>query len=928
MRVGQKRRALEDIFHAGQRSEYAQQTRVNKALRDEMQKKISAVEEFLGTEGVALEGENRDELMLLIDDILQQLSEQEEEITSLQGELDQLLQDMKALEDRSALQEELIQAYQNLMQSQDNASAELKNQIADLVRRLEQPGKKHCAHEPKKQSLEEQRETLLKKINRSTKKRERLLKELAVLSAEATSEKEECDHLSEGENIPGPTEDTNGQAVADPVLEQEAEMPDQKKPAEEPAQEQKINDQEADSAPDNTEEKPVKADYEAELAFWKGEVEALQERLEEEKYQAHMDSTTSSVPPRMKNYSAAKPYTGIGKEDSSDGDVEGEGCQEEEDSIAALEAAAEEAALHDSDKSPNTKRTGRRGKRKGSSGGGRTLLTADRHQEVKCFPSQCEACPHRESCEGFQHAQKFDRPHLTYDIELTRVVTYHQPMRCQCPLDGVGTLTGEYPEGATSWFRFGNGIRSLAVVLNTVGMVSYERIADILRGLIDDDKLCAGSVNSWVREAAEKLHPTVRYIKAGVFSGEYLHSDESGVHVKGALHWVHTACNMAFVYMRVDKQRGEAAMKRIGILPEYMGTLITDCWSSYWGMGSKHGLCIAHLLRELLALVKYFSRDAEWAQEMMDLLYEMNEKRNARIDEKKTEFEKEELEDFYTRYDEIVEKGLKIHPDSEAKKGKRGRAKQYRGRNLLDRLKEHKENFLLFLVDFDCPFTNNLAERSLRLFSIKRAVVGSFDTYEGADDFALIWSYIATAKRRDLNTYEAIRAALEGEATSFMFGEEEIKELDEVLEHLDQKNLEQFLQDKEADEKHLDCAREKADKKRKLADKREQAYTEKERQASAAEAEAREARHMADQLASLGGPEAVCAEAKASKAEEIAQVKREKAEKAKLAASSSREKAKKEEEKVEALAAQVAWNIRAAAYFLEIPAEYWEDIPA
>ena len=96
MRIGQKRRELEEIFNAGQRSEYAQQTRVNKALRDEMQNNISAVEEFLGTKGVALEGESRDELMLLIDDILRQLSEQEEEITALQGELDQLLQDIRS----------------------------------------------------------------------------------------------------------------------------------------------------------------------------------------------------------------------------------------------------------------------------------------------------------------------------------------------------------------------------------------------------------------------------------------------------------------------------------------------------------------------------------------------------------------------------------------------------------------------------------------------------------------------------------------------------------------------------------------------------------------------------------------------------------------------------------------------------------------
>ena len=109
MRIGQKRRELEDIFSAGSRSEYAQQTLANKALRDEMQKKASEIEELLGTTGVVPEGDNRVERMLLIDCLLPSISEQDEEITASMGELEQLLQEMKALEERSALLEELVQ---------------------------------------------------------------------------------------------------------------------------------------------------------------------------------------------------------------------------------------------------------------------------------------------------------------------------------------------------------------------------------------------------------------------------------------------------------------------------------------------------------------------------------------------------------------------------------------------------------------------------------------------------------------------------------------------------------------------------------------------------------------------------------------------------------------------------------------------------
>ena len=91
--------------------------------------------------------------------------------------------------------------------------------------------------------------------------------------------------------------------------------------------------------------------------------------------------------------------------------------------------------------------------------------------------------------------------------------------------------------------------------------------------------------------------------------------------------------------------------------------------------------------------------------------------------------------------------------------------------------------------------TNNDAERSLRLFSVKRSIVGGFDTYEGADNFALIWSYIASARKRKYSAYEAIVAALEGNAVEFLFDKEEIAMLDEVIPKLSDINKNQFLKD-------------------------------------------------------------------------------------------------------------------------------------
>ena len=71
--------------------------------------------------------------------------------------------------------------------------------------------------------------------------------------------------------------------------------------------------------------------------------------------------------------------------------------------------------------------------------------------------------------------------------------------------------------------------------------------------------------------------------------------------------------------------------------------------------------------------------------------------------------------------------------------------------NLLNRLEEYKENHILFIKDFDVPFDNNPAERSLRMIKTKHKVSGGFRTEEGAKTFAKIRSFISTCKLRKDN---------------------------------------------------------------------------------------------------------------------------------------------------------------------------------
>ena len=62
-----------------------------------------------------------------------------------------------------------------------------------------------------------------------------------------------------------------------------------------------------------------------------------------------------------------------------------------------------------------------------------------------------------------------------------------------------------------------------------------------------------------------------------------------------------------------------------------------------------------------------------------------------------------------------------------------------------------KDDMLRFLRDAAVPFTNNEAERDGRMMKLRQKISGGFRSDQGADDFAVIRTLIATAKKQGWN---------------------------------------------------------------------------------------------------------------------------------------------------------------------------------
>jgi transposase len=87
---------------------------------------------------------------------------------------------------------------------------------------------------------------------------------------------------------------------------------------------------------------------------------------------------------------------------------------------------------------------------------------------------------------------------------------------------------------------------------------------------------------------------------------------------------------------------------------------------------------------------------------------------------------------------------------------KRGRKKRKIGQNLLIQLRNYKEDTLRFLWNPCVSFTNNLAERDLRMVKIKQKISGGFRTMKGAEDFAILRGFLSSARKQNLNLLTAL----------------------------------------------------------------------------------------------------------------------------------------------------------------------------
>lgn len=365
--------------------------------------------------------------------------------------------------------------------------------------------------------------------------------------------------------------------------------------------------------------------------------------------------------------------------------------------------------------------------------------------------SQCEVCGRdltRTRCEHVERRTKID-------IIFEKVVTHVDAQFKRCP-DCDSATKGVFPPDMLGPLQYGNGLKAYVINLLVCQMVSLNRVQKLIKSMIGET-LAESTLLKFVLRLYQALEQWELTAIETLLKNPCLHVDETSMRVDKKNYWQHVYSGGDITLKFLHRRRGLEAMTAINILPRYQGTAIHDCWASYLSyLLFDHGLCGSHLVRELTCVIE--SNSYSFASNMKALLLETCKTVSKR---KTKKLSAKEYANLQKRYRNILTRGEKELPVIPPKpNGQRGKMAKTDAHNLWERLSQHETAVLLFAKKSHVPFTNNRAERDLRMSKVKQKVSGCFRTELYAQAYCRISSYLQTMANQGYNPLIAIQLAL------------------------------------------------------------------------------------------------------------------------------------------------------------------------
>ena len=407
---------------------------------------------------------------------------------------------------------------------------------------------------------------------------------------------------------------------------------------------------------------------------------------------------------------------------------------------------------------------GKRGGQPGHRGGSLKMVALPDEVDV-LQPGQCTGCGHALHPEDVVHEER----RQVFDLPEPRLhVKEYRRSVCECP--GCGShVQAPFPEDVRAPTQYGAGVMALCALLHNEYHLPVGKVSQLfgdLYGAQLSSAINEGTILNSTERAYRRLEESEQAICTALQASPVMHVDETGLRCAGKLHWLHGASNPALTYYFVHENRGGGAFQSSSsLLPEYLGHIVHDCLSGYFRLiHCQHALCGAHLLRELIAVSEWIHSnetahvgpggDAAWADAMIELLLEAN-----KLVAERQVLDPATYYHFKERYFALLRIGLATHTPYMHLKGQVGRKSRGKARSLIKRLIDHHQAVWAFARHPHVPFTNNQAERDIRMVKLKQKISGGFRTLAGATMFTRIRGFCSTARKQGLSVFGELKRA-------------------------------------------------------------------------------------------------------------------------------------------------------------------------
>jgi transposase len=334
-------------------------------------------------------------------------------------------------------------------------------------------------------------------------------------------------------------------------------------------------------------------------------------------------------------------------------------------------------------------------------------------------------------------------------------VTEHQifAARCACGKQHRSV----FPATVVAPAQYGPKVLAMSVYLTQHHMLPVARTAQILAAFAGEP-IAAATVQNAIFTAAGALGTSVRLIKEAVLNAPILHVDETGLRAMGGMHWLHVPAIADPTLAVVRPKRGADAITELGVLERFRGLLVHDGFVPYKNLVCQHALCNAHRLRELQWEAEQTGQ--LWSKDLIQLLLIANQE----VRQTGSALDPPKLDELKRAYRELLDEGDALNPGKVAPGGRKSRAKQSTATCLLRRLRDYEDEVLRFAEDPAVPFTNNIAERAMRMPKVKRKTSGRFRTIRGVGALGIVRSYLSTLAKQNRDLLGNLVMALQGNA--------------------------------------------------------------------------------------------------------------------------------------------------------------------